>query len=157
MLKSVVVSTALCFQMHLGVPYSHLIHQYACPRHINPVLVASIIKVESNFHPKAFHRENSHEASRGLMQIESGTARLVGYRGPIRNLFHPDTNIRTGVTYLVRLSHRYRTLGSVISAYNAGTAVWIPHYGFLNQDYVQRVLHTFLSILRTHPFKEDTR
>jgi len=146
MLKTVLVSTALCFQIHLGVPYSNLIHRYACPKGINPILVASIIRVESNFNPKASHRETNGDTSRGLMQIEERTARHAGYSGPARKLYNPAVNIRTGVDYLSELVHRYRSVGSVISAYNAGTAVWIRGYGFINRVYVRQVFRCFLEM-----------
>ncbi len=57
----------------------------------------------------------------GLMQIMPATAKLMGYRGSIEDLFHPETNIKYGMKYLG--GARKRGDGSVcgtILKYNAG-------------------------------------
>jgi hypothetical protein len=57
----------------------------------------------------------------GLMQIMPATADLMGYRGSIKDLFHPETNIRYGMKYLG--GARKRSDGTVcgtILKYNAG-------------------------------------
>ena len=59
----------------------------------------------------------------GLMQIKSATARLLGYRGSVKGLFDPETNIRYGMKYL-GMAHE-RGDGSIcntILKYNAGHA-----------------------------------
>lgn len=72
---------------------------YAVPEH----LVRRIISKESKFNPNAKNGPNI-----GLMQIQLGTARGMGYRGDAKGLLDPDTNLRYGVAYLAnafRVAH----------------------------------------------------
>lgn len=57
----------------------------------------------------------------GLMQIMPATADLMGYRGSIEDLFHPETNIRYGMKYLGGARKRSDgTICGTILKYNAG-------------------------------------
>ena len=58
-------------------------------------LVRLVIRLESNFNPRAVYRGNY-----GLMQIRLETARALGYRGTADGLLDPATNMTYGVTYL---------------------------------------------------------
>lgn len=89
--------------------------------------VLAVIDIESAFDPWAY-REEAHlgDASIGLMQILTSTARDRGYTGDPKGLFDPVTNIRLGMAQL-KWSHDYLAarLGSVpealwIGSYNAG-------------------------------------
>ncbi|MEX0956832.1 MAG: transglycosylase SLT domain-containing protein [Rhizobiaceae bacterium] len=57
----------------------------------------------------------------GLMQIMPATADLMGYRGSIKDLFHPETNIKYGMKYLGGARKRGDgTICGTILKYNAG-------------------------------------
>lgn len=57
----------------------------------------------------------------GLMQIMPATADLMGYRGSIEALFHPETNIKYGMKYLGGARRRGDgTICGTILKYNAG-------------------------------------
>ncbi|WP_119274741.1 transglycosylase SLT domain-containing protein [Taklimakanibacter deserti] len=58
-------------------------------------LVHRIVKRESKYNPKAYHRGHW-----GLMQIRYDTARSMGYRGPAKGLLDVDANLKYGVKYL---------------------------------------------------------
>ena len=58
-------------------------------------LIEAVITVESGWRSTALNG-----SSIGLMQITPGTATLLGFRGPVKDLFNPETNIRLGVSYL---------------------------------------------------------
>ncbi len=80
-------------------------------------LALAVVQVESNFNPRA--RGQAGEV--GLMQIKPATARLIGYRGSVKALYNPDTNLAWGMKYLAE-AHR-RGGGSVcgtILKYNGG-------------------------------------
>ncbi|MDH3196247.1 MAG: transglycosylase SLT domain-containing protein [Hyphomicrobiales bacterium] len=80
-------------------------------------LALAVVQVESNFNPRA--RGRAGEV--GLMQIKPATARLIGYKGSVKALYNPDTNLAWGMKYLAE-AHR-RGGGSVcgtILKYNAG-------------------------------------
>eukprot|EP01035_Chromulina_nebulosa_P064005 gene64005-87528_t len=71
-------------------PYSGLISQYAKTYGVPVDLAHAVIRIESNFNPKA--RGSAGEV--GLMQIKPATARSVGYKGSTKALYDPETNIR---------------------------------------------------------------
>lgn len=104
---------------------------------VDPLLVHSVIQVESNYNPYAV----SAKGAQGLMQLMPATARRFG----VKNSFNVKENIEGGVRYLKYLDSLFpndRRL--TIAAYNAGEgAVWkygnnIPPYRETKQ-YVERV------------------
>lgn len=75
----------------------------------------------------------------GLAQIMGGTARWLGYRGPLTQLTDPEINLELMATLLKRLNKKYRSSDAVISAYNAGSARRRTDGSFKNQIYVDKV------------------
>lgn len=58
-------------------------------------LAHRIVKRESKYNPKAYHRGHY-----GLTQIRYDTARVMGYRGPAKGLLDVDANLKYGLKYL---------------------------------------------------------
>ena len=97
--------------------YSDLIQTYAKEYGVPVDLAHAVVKVESNFDPKA--RGSAGEI--GLMQIKPATARMMGYSGGKNGLFDPETNLKFGMKYLAEaheLSGGF-TCGTILR-YNAG-------------------------------------
>ncbi len=88
--------------------------QEAATRHnVDPNLVRAIIKVESNFNPRAV----SNRGAMGLMQLMPSTARRL----KVRNPFDVHQNVDAGVRHFRSLLENYK--GDVrlsLAAYNAG-------------------------------------
>lgn len=104
---------------------------------VDPLLVHSVIAVESGYNPYAV----SPKGAQGLMQLMPGTARRFG----VSNTFDPAENIEGGVRYLKYLSTLFpNDTRLAVAAYNAGEgAVWkynyqIPPYAETEQ-YVYKV------------------
>ena len=114
-----------------------LIQALARQYRIESRLIQAIIKVESNFDPRAV----SSAGALGLMQLMPATAKRFAVNDP----FNPRANIEGGIRYLKHLLRQFpNNLRHVLAAYNAGeNAVrrynGIPPYPE-TQRYVQRVL-----------------
>jgi len=105
---------------------------------VDPNLVKAVIKVESNFNPRAVSPKNAI----GMMQLIPATANDYGVDDP----FDPHENIDGGVRYLRDLIEVFNgDLELVLSAYNAGVSAVIK-YGYSippyseTKEYVKKVL-----------------
>src|SRR5208337_4088486 len=79
---------------------------------VSPLLVDSVIQVESNYNPFAV----SPKGAQGLMQLMPGTALRFG----VTDSFDPKQNIEAGVRYLKFLQDTFQDDRLAIAAYNAG-------------------------------------
>jgi len=88
---------------------------------LDPVLVAALIRQESNFNPQA----TSPVGARGLMQLmpavgkDVAAAKGIGPWDPDL-LYQPATNIKLGTAHLSGLVHKYPDVVKTLAAYNAG-------------------------------------
>ncbi|MDQ6871653.1 MAG: transglycosylase SLT domain-containing protein [Gemmatimonadota bacterium] len=87
---------------------------------LDPVLVAALIRQESNFNPLA----TSPVGARGLMQLMPDVGRsLASAKGIPWNpdiLYEPATNIKLGTAHLSTLMRKYPDVVKSLAAYNAG-------------------------------------
>lgn len=114
---------------------SALVEQSAKAHAVDPLLVHSIIQVESNYDATAL----SPKGAAGLMQLMPPTARMLG----VSNSFDPGENIEAGVKYLKYLQDLYKDDRLALAAYNAGPAAvdrykQVPPYQETRQ-YVDKV------------------
>jgi soluble lytic murein transglycosylase-like protein len=120
-----------------GGKFESLIEQAAERFSIDPDLIRSVIRAESNFNPKAV----SSAGARGLMQLMPATASGLGVSDP----FDPQENIYGGAKLLRQLLNRYDGQVEIaLAAYNAGPGA-VDRYGGIppyreTQVYVSRVL-----------------
>jgi hypothetical protein len=118
------------------------IDQAAARHNVDPSLVRSVVKVESNFNPNAVSRKGAM----GLMQLMPSTARSLNVVNP----FDPAQNVEAGVKHLRALLDNYRGNVSLsLAAYNAGSAAvsrsaGVPHYRE-TQNYVRRITSLYNS------------
>jgi len=117
--------------------YDDHIRQAAALYQIPEELVRAVIKVESDFDPRAVSPANA----RGLMQLIPETAdRML-----VTDVFDPRQNIFGGVRYLRVLANLFNgDIELTLAGYNAGENAVIRHGGIPpypeTVDYVKRVL-----------------
>ena len=98
---------------HPPTKYDSIIRSIAANYGLEPTLIHSIIRTESNYDPDAV----SPKGAMGLMQLMPETAERYG----VRDIYNPRENIEGGVKYLKYLMDLYnRKTDYVLAAYNAG-------------------------------------
>src|SRR5579864_3797121 len=97
-----------------------LVEETAKNLDVSPLLVDSVIQVESNYNPYAI----SPKGAQGLMQLMPDTARRFG----VKNSFDPQQNIEGGVRYLKFLQETFQDDRLAVAAYNAGEKA-VTKYG----------------------------
>ncbi len=116
--------------------FDDLIATHSHEHGVSPLLVKAVIQAESAFNPSAV----SPKGALGLMQLMPATARELGVHNP----FHPEQNIRGGVTYLKRLLDMYdQDVTLALAAYNAGPGS-VAKYGTIppyreTREYVRKI------------------
>ncbi len=112
-----------------------LIADAARKHDVDPMLVESMVQVESNYDARAV----SNKGAMGLMQLIPATAKRFGVVNP----FDAQQNIEGGVRYLKYLQQLYRDDRLALAAYNAGEGA-VARYGSIppyteTQHYVYEV------------------
>ena len=125
LVRSVVVSVTpppkAAVEKAPDAPLSQLVEKAARAYDVDPVLVHSVIKVESNYNPYAV----SSKGALGLMQLVPATARRFG----VSNSFDPRQNVDAGVRYLRYLQDLFGDDRLAVAAYNAGEGAVLKRGG----------------------------
>ncbi|MFN3592332.1 MAG: lytic transglycosylase domain-containing protein, partial [Thermaurantiacus sp.] len=108
---------------------------------IDPLLLASLVEVESGFRIDAV----SPKGALGLTQVMPATARELGVANPERLLVDVELALDAGARYLVHLHRRFgNDLPLLLAGYNSGPGAVIRHGGVPDypetRAYVRRVL-----------------
>lgn len=117
-----------------------LLHQAGAEHHLDPDLLASVVRAESGGHIRAL----SPVGAQGLMQLMPGTAADLG----VRNSFAAEQNVAGGTTYLdALLMYYHEDLALALAAYNAGPAAVARYHGIppypATRRYVASVIHDY--------------
>ena len=118
------------------INYQDQINEYSNKYNVDPLLTASIVKVESDFDNDA----QSHQGAKGLMQLLDETvkhsAEVIGEDYYPDKLNDIDYNLKLGVGYYNYLYNYYNNKELALAAYNGGVGnvdKWIDQ-GILDKD-----------------------
>ncbi|WP_297811095.1 lytic transglycosylase domain-containing protein [uncultured Finegoldia sp.] len=119
--------------MSRPVKYVDLVNTYSKQYNVDPLLVMSVIKVESDFNPDV----QSKAGALGLMQLMPDTAESINNMRnthfTVDDLKKPDKNIEMGTAYLSYLLHHFKNHDLAIAAYNGGIGnvkEWLANESF---------------------------
>jgi soluble lytic murein transglycosylase len=111
------------FRLMYPLVYGEAIRAEARAYRIDPALVASMIRQESSFNPRA----TSRAGAVGLMQVLPGVGadiaraqRMTSFERVL--LYQPDVNLRLGMAHLDAMLREYPRIEYALAAYNAGGA-----------------------------------
>ena len=117
-LCAVFVAFTAVFFWRCPLKYRATIESAAAEYGVRPALVASVIKCESGYNPRAV----SKAGAKGLMQIMDATfEEICAETGlDVNGVFDPETNIAAGTYYLAKLIEKFGDEKTALAAYNAG-------------------------------------
>lgn len=129
------------------VHLAHHVYHYSEKHGLDPLLVLSLIRVESDFTPEAV----SPVGALGLMQVMPSTARFIadsrGWDWPgVARLFEPAYNIRLATSYLSDLISKFDRVEEALIAYNWGEGAVMDMIATgqpLPRGFARRVLSTY--------------
>ncbi|HUN85436.1 MAG TPA: transglycosylase SLT domain-containing protein [Terracidiphilus sp.] len=110
------------WRMLFPEPYWETIKEESAKNNLDPYLVASLIRQESEFNPSAISYANAW----GLMQLLPSVGRAMAREEGISHfqtfqLLNPEINIRLGTRYLRQMLDRFNGVNEyALAAYNAG-------------------------------------
>ncbi|HXG33629.1 MAG TPA: transglycosylase SLT domain-containing protein [Bryobacteraceae bacterium] len=132
------------WQLAFPFPYRTLIERHARRHKLDPLLLAGLIRQESEFNPRAVSPARAY----GLMQILPSTgrrlARTLRLRYRTSLLFQPDYNLRLGTYYLRKLLDEYGGRPEpALAAFNAGKTradTWLAWYNYREpEEFVETI------------------
>jgi len=127
------------------------IYEEAIKYNFNPLLITAIIKIESNFEPKAISDSYAYGLCQVRRFIAPELAENVGIKwdGAEKTLFDPIKNIKIGVYYLSILNRDFNDLKTAIISYNQGpysVQEQITNNQELAYNYVDKVLDYYADL-----------
>jgi len=128
-------------------PYWADLKRYSTQNELDPFLVASLIRQESEFNAGAV----SHKNAVGLMQLLPGTGKKVAKEEKLRHfsanqLFTPGVNLQLGTRYFRTMVDKFGSFEYALAAYNAGSdrvEDWLSAGNYRDpQDFVESIPFT---------------
>lgn len=102
--------------------YEEIVNKYSYEYNLDPFLVLSVIKTESNFNTDV----ESSKGAKGLMQIMDSTGEWIASKLELDDfntnmLYEPEINVEFGCWYLNNLLEEFGDLSLALAAYNGGS------------------------------------
>lgn len=126
-----------------AIPYLSIVQEAASMFALPPELILAVIRVESNFNPRAV----SKKGAMGLMQLMPNTASSLGVSDP----FDPRQNIMGGARYLRSLVNDFDgEVSLALAGYNAGAGAVKRSGGIPGNAETQGYVPLVMVIYRTY-------
>jgi len=130
---------------------SKTIYEESIKYNFDPLLITAIIKIESNFDPKAVSNSYAYGLCQVRRFIAPELAENIGIKwdGAEKTLFDPIKNIQIGVYYLSMLNRNFNDLKTTIIAYNQGpynVQEQLTNNQELPNNYVDKVLGYYANL-----------
>ena len=128
-------------------PYWTDLKRFSTRNELDPYLVASLIRQESEFNPEAVSNKNAV----GLMQLLPKTGKLVAKEEKLRHfkanlLLTPGVNLQLGTKYFRTMVNKFGSFEYALAAYNAGddrVKDWLSAGNFRDpQEFVESIPFT---------------
>ncbi|QOR36443.1 lytic transglycosylase domain-containing protein [Clostridium sp. 'deep sea'] len=158
---AVLVTSQFFWKVLYPIPYKDIIWQHATETGLDPYFIASIIRTESNFVPRAL----SKSGAIGLMQLMPNTAKWVADKVELKiakneDLYDPNTNIKLGTFYIKHLLNKYNNnTAMALAAYNSGMGrvkewinegIWNGSISTANEIPYDETRHFVRKVLRSY-------
>jgi soluble lytic murein transglycosylase len=104
-------------------PYWDDLHRSATANGLDPYLVASLIRQESEFNPAAISHANAYGLMQLLPEVGKQTAKQIKFKHySTADLLDPSANLKLGAKYFKSMIDEYNgQVEYALAAYNAGT------------------------------------
>jgi soluble lytic murein transglycosylase len=128
-------------------PYWNDLKKYSSSNALDPYLVASLIRQESEFNPNAVSRANAVGLMQLLPKVGKGVARQekLKHFSP-QELFTPEVNLRLGTRYFRAMVDKFGAFEYALAAYNAGAdrvETWMGYGKYRDpQEFVESIPFT---------------
>ena len=111
------------WEMLFPRPWWQDLKRYADDNRLDPFLVASLIRQESEFNPGAVSHANAYGLMQLLPTVGKGEAKELRVRGfNTGMLLSPPTNLQLGTRYFKEMVNKYNgQVEYALAAYNAGS------------------------------------
>jgi len=121
--------------------------KFSADNSLDPFLVASLIRQESEFNPNAVSRANAVGLMQLLPKVGKGVAREEKLkRFSTSQLFQPDVNLRLGTRYFRGMVDKFGSFEYALAAYNAGSErvqTWLGDGTYRDpQEFVENIPFT---------------
>ncbi|MFW2330849.1 MAG: lytic transglycosylase domain-containing protein [Nitrospinota bacterium] len=121
--------------------YNRIINIVSSRYQLDPIMLKSIIKVESNFNRYSISRRGAQ----GLMQLMPETADIL----EVKRVFDPYENINGGAKYFRQMLDQFKNIELALAAYNAGPNAVIRFQGVPpykeTKGYIVKVMQNYLA------------
>lgn len=94
--------------------------KFAAANHLDPYMVASLIRQESEFNPNAISSANAVGLMQLLPRVGSNVARQERIRFHPQELLVPTVNLQLGTRYFRDMVNKFGSFEYALAAYNAG-------------------------------------